>query len=98
MDCRWRTPCKVAATKFDFQRALQKGIDVMFVTERAVFKMTKRGIAISEVAPGIDLNKDILPNIPFPINIPETVKAMDSRLFREGPMDIKDEILRREKN
>ena len=60
--------------------------------------MTNHGISISEVAPGIDLNKDILPNIPFPINIPETVKAMDSRLFREGPMGIKDEILRRYKH
>ena len=89
---------EVNQISFSGKRALQNGIDVMFVTERAVFKMTNHGISISEVAPGIDLNKDILPNIPFPINIPETVKAMDSRLFREGPMGIKDEILRRYKH
>ena len=89
---------QVNQISFSGKRALQNGIDVMFVTERAVFRMTDRGISISEVAPGIDIEKDILPNIPFPINIPQTVKAMDSRLFREGSMGIKDEMLLRGKD
>ncbi len=86
---------QVNQISFSGQRALERGIDVLFVTERAVFRMTQVGIEISEVAPGIDIEQDIAPHIPFPVKIAQTVKTMDSRLFCEGQMGIRDDILSR---
>lgn len=62
--------------------ACAKGQDVLYVTDRAVFRLTERGIAITEVAPGIEPATDILPHMEFPIAIPPDVPVMDAALFR----------------
>ena len=66
---------------------------MIFVTERAVFQLKDHGIEISEVAPGIDIEKDVLSQIRFSIRVPKTVKLMDHRIFLDGPMGIRDEII-----
>lgn len=86
---------QVNQISFSGKRAINNRTNVMFVTERAVFRMTNSGIEISEVAPGIIIERDVLPYIPFPIILPSTIKTMDHRIFSEGPMGIKDEILTR---
>ena len=60
----------------------------MFVTERCVFQVTENGLMLTEVAPGIDIEKDILPYMEFAPIIPEKVELMDARLFAEGPMGL----------
>jgi propionate CoA-transferase len=62
--------------------ACAKGQDVLYVTDRAVFRLTERGIAIAEVAPGIEPATDILPHMEFPVAIPPNVPVMDAALFR----------------
>jgi propionate CoA-transferase len=59
------------------------------VTERAVFEMTGEGLVLREIAPGIDLQKDILDQMDFIPLMPETPKKMDARIFRPEVMGIK---------
>lgn len=62
--------------------------NVLYVTERAVFAMKEDGLHLIEIAPGADLQKDILDQMEF-TPIMEDVKLMDSRLFQEEPMDLR---------
>ncbi|WP_408008426.1 acyl CoA:acetate/3-ketoacid CoA transferase [Pseudalkalibacillus sp. A8] len=63
--------------------------DVMYVTERAVFCLSKRGLVLTEIAPGIDLERDILQQMAFQPIISDSLKEMDLRLFKMGPMNRK---------
>lgn len=69
---------------------------VLYVTERCVFELTRRGLRLIEVAPGIDLERDILAQLPFPVIIDEPV-LMDARIFRADRMGLGnvDEVARR---
>lgn len=62
---------------------------VLYITERAVFRLTREGLVLEEIAPGVDLEKDILAHMDFkPIISPE-LKLMNENIFREGLMGIK---------
>jgi propionate CoA-transferase len=63
------------------QQALKRGHEALFVTERAVFKLTTDGLVLSEVAPGIDVKADILDQMGFAPLIPTPPATMDSSLF-----------------
>ncbi len=45
---------------FSGKIALERGLDVRYITERAVFTLKEDGLHLIEIAPGIDLQKDIL--------------------------------------
>lgn len=64
------------------------GQDVLYVTERAVFQLTREGIVLTEIAPGVDLQKDVLDQMGFRPIIAEDLKRMDSRIFREEKMGL----------
>ena len=64
--------------------AREKGQQVLYITERGVFRLTDEGLALIEVAPGIDPAKDILPQMEFPIPIPPGVAPMDPTFFHKG--------------
>ena len=55
----------------------------MYITERGVFELTKDGLMLTEIAPGIDLEKDILANMDFKPVISPDLKEMDAALFQE---------------
>jgi len=61
---------------------------VIYVTERAVFELKKDGLTLTEIAPGVDLEKDILNQMEFKPLISDELKTMDSRLFREEKMGL----------
>ena len=63
--------------------AREKGQEILYITERCVFRLGHQGLELIEVAPGIDPAKDILPQMEFPITIPPNIPAMDASLFRE---------------
>lgn len=65
---------------------------VLFIAERCVFQVTEEGLKLTEIAPGISIEKDILPFMEFTPIIPETVALMDERLFKDEPMGL-DKIL-----
>jgi len=57
--------------------------DILYVTERCVFKLINGKMTIIEVAPGVSIEKDILPNMDFTPEISPNIKEMDSALFSE---------------
>lgn len=62
---------------------------VTYVTERAVFELRKEGVTLVEIAPGVDLEKDILAQMDFVPVIAEDLKLMDSRIFKNEKMGLK---------
>jgi propionate CoA-transferase len=62
--------------------------EALYITERAVFRRSEQGIELIEIAPGIDLNRDILAHMDFIPHIASTLKKMDARLFLEDKMDL----------
>lgn len=71
---------------------IKRGQQVYFITERAVFKLAEKGVELVEVAPGIDLEKDILAKMEFEPNISPNLKEMDRELFMEKPLGLRDLI------
>lgn len=65
---------------FNAQRGWEKKQEVMYVTERAVFRLTDKGLELIEVAPGIDIEHDILNQMEFSPII-SNPKLMDSKIF-----------------
>ncbi len=76
------------------QRQARRGAGkpVLYVTERCVFQLTPAGLEVIEIAPGIDLERDILAHMDFTPIIAD-VRAMDARIFRDEPMDLKRDLL-----
>jgi propionate CoA-transferase len=73
---------KVEQITFNGLDAAQREQNVLFVTERAVFHLTTEGLELVEIAPGIDLERDVLAHMGFK-PILRNVKTMDPGLFRE---------------
>ena len=61
--------------------------EVVYVTERAVFKLQDGKLTLCEIAPGMDLEKDVLANMDFRPAIADQVKIMDARIFTDGRMN-----------
>ena len=79
---------EVEQLTFNGRYARERGQEVMYVTERAVFRLEPDGLALTEVAPGIDPRRDVLERIGFEVRVAEPLAAMDARLFRAAPMDL----------
>ncbi|MEH2566022.1 acyl CoA:acetate/3-ketoacid CoA transferase [Bradyrhizobium sp. AZCC 2289] len=73
--------------------AAGRGQRVLYVTERCVFALTPDGLELTEVAPGIDVERDILALMDFKPAIPRDPVVMDPRIFREGAMGLHNDML-----
>lgn len=65
---------------------------VMYITERAVFQLTSEGLVLTEIAPGVDLEKDVLALMDFKPIIASNLKPMSPCIFQEETMGIKESI------
>ena len=73
--------------------AASRGQNVLYVTERCVFALRQEGLELTEVAPGIDVERDVLAQMEFKPIIPRDPILMDERIFREGPMELRKRLL-----
>ncbi len=71
----------IAQLSFNGPMAREKGQDVLIVTERAVFELCSEGVKLIEIAPGIDLQTQVLDLMEFKPIISSTLKEMDQSLF-----------------
>ncbi|WP_233858778.1 acyl CoA:acetate/3-ketoacid CoA transferase [Paraburkholderia sp. HD33-4] len=75
--------------------AAAKGHPVIYITERCVFELGADGMELIEIAPGVDLERDILAKMDFtPILRSPTPMQMDERIFLPEPMGLRSNVLR----
>jgi len=79
---------RVEQITFSGELAAARGQRVQFITERAVLVITKEGLLVTEVAPGVDLEQDVLGQMAFRPRVSPDLKTMDERIFREGLMGL----------
>ena len=79
---------KVDQVSFSGRRAMAGGREIHFVTERCVVQLTRGGLVVTEIAPGIDLRRDVLEQAATPLRVAEDVELMHSSLFRPEPMGL----------
>lgn len=72
----------VEHVSFSGRRAVAQGQDITYVSERCVLKLTDKGVMITEIAPGVDLESDVLAQAEFPLGVADDLKTMDAALFR----------------
>jgi propionate CoA-transferase len=78
---------------FSGSQALKNGKEVLYVTERAVFRLMKRGLVLEETAPGVDLERDILGKMRFAPIMPRRMKTMEKALFKSEKMNLRADIM-----
>jgi propionate CoA-transferase len=78
---------------FSGEYAVLQNQPVLYVTERGVFRLTQEGMELIEIAPGVDLDKDILAQMDFQPKVSKNLKLMDERIFKEPLMGLKEDML-----
>ncbi|MFC7516554.1 acyl CoA:acetate/3-ketoacid CoA transferase [Herbaspirillum sp. GCM10030257] len=78
---------------FSGDYAMQRGQSVLYITERCVFRLVHAGLEVIEIAPGIDLERDVLSQMNFRPVVSPDLKLMDARIFRPNPMGLRNDIL-----
>jgi acyl CoA:acetate/3-ketoacid CoA transferase len=79
---------EVEHVSFSGRRAIAQGQHITYVTERCVMVLTERGVAVTEIAPGVDLERDVLSEADFPLLVPRAPRIMDRALFSPAPFGL----------
>ena len=82
---------EVQQVTYSGEYAVKRGQEVMYISERSVFKLTPEGLMLMEIAPGVDMQKDVLDKMEFKPLISPDLKTMDSRIFRPERMGLDKE-------
>ena len=80
---------RVEQITFSGELAAGRGQRVQFITERAVLVITKDGLMVTEMAPGVDLERDILGQMAFRPLVSPDLRIMDARIFRDELMGLR---------
>ncbi len=81
---------QVEQITFSGSYARRVGQSVLYVTERAVFRLASSGVELIEIAPGVDLERDILGRMNFTPVISPSLRQMDARVFKDCVMHLKE--------
>ena len=73
---------------FNGRLARERGQEIRYVTDRAVFALEPDGVCLIEVAPGIDVRRDVLDQMGFAPRVAEQVRTMDARVYATGAMGL----------
>lgn len=79
---------KVQQVTFSAQFAHETGQEILYITERAVFRLEPEGVTLIEKAPGVDVERDIIAKMDFVPRISPNLKLMDERIFTDKKMRI----------
>jgi propionate CoA-transferase len=77
---------RVREVSFNGELARERGQQVRYITDRAVFALESDGLVLTEVAPGIDVQRDVLDQMRFRPRVAEQLKTIDQRVYAAGPM------------
>jgi propionate CoA-transferase len=86
---------RVEQITFSGAYALQRGQPVHYITERGVFRLTAAGLELIEIAPGIDLQRDILDQMAFQPQIAPDLRLMDAAIFQVATMGLREQPIMR---
>jgi len=87
----------VSEITFNGMDALRRGQEVIYITERAVFRLTPTGLELCEIAPGLNVEQDVIRHMGFRPQIADDLKEMDRRLFLPQQMGIRNEWINKTK-
>jgi propionate CoA-transferase len=86
---------KVQQLSYSARYGRERGQEVLYVTERAVFRPAATGLELIEIAPGLDLERDVLSHMGFRPAVAADLKTMDRRLFRPEPVGLERDLAAR---
>ena len=79
----------VEQISFSGPRALDQSQEILYVTERCVLRLEPEGVTVVELAPGIELERDVLSQAEFPLRVANGVRVMERALFQPAPISLK---------
>lgn len=79
---------EVEHVTFSGRMARERGQNVTFVTERCVIRLLDDGLTVTEIAPGVDLERDVLNRVEIPLRVSPDLQKMDERVFRPARMGL----------
>ena len=77
---------------FSGRVAAEEEREILYVTERCVFRLGKQGLELIEVAPGIDVERDVLARLPFPLRTTR-ITSMEPGIFRSEALGLRARLL-----
>ncbi len=85
----------VREISFSGRLARERGQQVRFITDRAVFELGSDGLVLVEIAPGVDVGRDVLDRMGFRPRVAEPLATTDPRVYADGPMGLAREFAER---
>lgn len=79
---------QVEQISFSAEQARRAGKHVTYVTERAVFRLGETGLELTEIAPGLDVDADVLAHMQFVCKVSPDLRQIDPRVYRDEPMGL----------
>lgn len=79
---------EVEQVSFSGRRAIAQGQEIVYVTERCILRLEEEGLTVVEIAPGVDLQRDVLAQSEFALRVGRDLKFMPAALFRPEPIGL----------